>query len=446
MDAGRIGRFRLLSELARGGMGVVWLAEEVAGEDRGRRVVVKELRPELREDAGMREMFADEARLAARLSHSNIVRTIDVRPFGDRPFMALELLEGATLARVTRALRAEGRNLPMALGVRVLAAVLAALHHAHELCDDRGCALGVVHRDVSPNNVFLTIDGRVKLLDFGVAKSRGRSTETRSGVLKGSVAYMTPDHVCGATIDRRADVFAAGVLLRELVTGERLWGDLDEVAILKRLVAREIPVFAPRPGVPEELRAICKKAMAVQRSERYASAETMRDAVVRWLERNDPAGSLGDLVPLLERLAAEDRARLHASGKGAEIVTLASAELVSVVDVEVDPKPIERPSPRRAAAAWASAIALAASVVGLGATNVVPDAVRHALGDRATAGAAAAAPPPKAEDLPAIRLQASARAPSAPVEEASRHEDDAGAPPAVELPPNPYDDDPSATF
>jgi serine/threonine protein kinase len=188
----------LLAELARGGMGIVHLAEARGPGGFEKLVVVKELKAELTDDPVYCAMFLDEARLAARLSHRHIVQTNEVGCERGRYFMALELLEGGSLHQIRTKLGL--RALPSLVSVRILVAVLDALDHAHELTDAEGASLGVVHRDVSPQNVFLTFDGGVKLIDFGVAKSKDRrgAAITRVGVVKGSVPFMSPDHVDGS--------------------------------------------------------------------------------------------------------------------------------------------------------------------------------------------------------------------------------------------------------
>jgi serine/threonine-protein kinase len=294
-------------------MGIVHLAEARGPGGFEKLVVVKELRPELSDDPVYAAMFLDEARLAARLSHRHIVQTNEVGCARGRYFMALELLEGGSLHQVRSKLGLSA--LPLSLGLRVLVAVLDALEHAHELTDDEGRSLGVVHRDVSPQNVFLTFDGDVKLIDFGVAKSNGRrgaAAVTRVGVVKGSVPYMSPDHVDGSVIDRRADVFAAGVLLRELLLGERLWAEKDDLTILRALIARELPAFPERDDVPAPLRAIAQRAMAPTRDDRFATAAEMRDALKSYLAEVDPGGSLEDLGAWLSRSLADERAAFRA--------------------------------------------------------------------------------------------------------------------------------------
>jgi len=277
----QLGKYRLLAELARGGMGIVWLAEMRGPGGFSKPCVIKELLPELSNDPHHRAMFLDEASLAARLSHRNIVQTNEVGCEDNRWFMALELLEGCTLRRASSLL---GHKIPSTLAVRIVCEVLSALEYAHGLkshTDDT--FLGIVHRDVTPQNVFLTCDGQVKLLDFGVAKSRARREKTRQGFAKGCIAYMSPDHVANMPIDRRADIFSAGIVLRELLTGQRLWDEgTEDNSIVCRLIANEIPPFEDMT-VPSALRSICEKAMAPKRAERWQSATAMREVLEAWL-------------------------------------------------------------------------------------------------------------------------------------------------------------------
>jgi serine/threonine protein kinase len=281
VNRNQLGKYRLVAELARGGMGIVWLAEMRGPGGFAKPCVIKELLPELANDPHHRAMFLDEASLAARLTHKNIVQTNEVGCEDGRWFMALELLEGCTLRRASTLL---GAKLSPTLAVRIVCEVLSALDYAHQLKNrDDDSSLAIVHRDVTPQNIFLTADGQVKLLDFGVAKSRARREKTRQGFAKGCIAYMSPDHVANMPIDRRADIFSAGIVLRELLTGQRLWHDgADDNSIVCHLIAHEIPPFTDAT-VPAPLRAICEKAMAARRAERWQSAAAMRDVLEAWL-------------------------------------------------------------------------------------------------------------------------------------------------------------------
>jgi serine/threonine-protein kinase len=312
-------------------MGIVHLAEARGPGGFEKLVVVKELKRELADDPVYTSMFLEEARLAARLSHRHIVQTNEVGHEGGRYFMALELLEGGSLHQIRTKLGLKA--LPMNLGVRVLVAVLEALDHAHDLTDDSGRSLGVVHRDVSPQNVFLTFDGDVKLIDFGVAKSkdrRGEAAVTRVGVVKGSVPYMSPDHVDGSTIDRRADVFAIGVILREMLLGERLWSDADDLTILRGLIQRKLPAFPATTDVPAKLRAIAERAMASRRSDRFPTAGAMREELEAYLDDVDPRGSLDDLGAWLGLHLAAERAAFRETVRRGRAATAATTPAAHV--------------------------------------------------------------------------------------------------------------------
>ncbi len=389
----KLGRYRLLAELARGGMGIVWLAETHGPGGFAKKCVVKELLPELAEDPRHRAMFLDEARLAARLGHKNIVQTYDLGADGKRLFMALELLEGASLRRVLTLLGKKTLRAPLA--VRIACEVLAGLAHAHGLKDEEGRSLGVVHRDVSPSNVFLTFEGEVKLLDFGVARSRGHRDRTREGFVKGTARYMSPDHVAPRPIDVRADVFTVGVLLRELLAGEPVWGASSDATIIRRLVAGDVPSFTPRPDVPEALRAICELAMASEREKRFASASEMRVALERWLAENDPRGSLDELRALWKDELGHEVVRVRLvhrrgaeSSSGAATKPPAPVELPSELLVTDPGLRVERPSTATRTRSRERFVLAMAIVAAVAATVSVVSTV---LDDR---GTTAVAPPP----------------------------------------------------
>jgi serine/threonine-protein kinase len=306
----RLGRYRLIADIGHGGMAEVYLALLEGDLGFNKLLVIKKIRPELAEDPEMMGMFLDEARLSARLHHPNVVETHEVAQEDGHTFMAMEYLEGQSLHRILHRLRREG-GLPQALHLQILADVLAGLHHAHELCDWDETPLGVVHRDVTPQNVFVTYDGRVKVVDFGIAKVRGASSETRAGVVKGKVAYMAPEQARGEPVDRRTDLFAAGVMLWEAATHSRPFRGLSDVEILHRLIHGEIPsARSANPAIPDALEAIVKKATAPIRADRYATAAELRAAIEGYLETvtdRPPPRELGRLVTLH---FAEDRARL----------------------------------------------------------------------------------------------------------------------------------------
>lgn len=275
----RLGSYHLLERIGEGGMAEVFVAESGSG---GSRVAIKRLRPDMTREPGFREMFHDEARLASRLRHPNIVPIIEIGDDRGTPFLVMELCRGVSLARV----RKHVRMLDPDLAVVVCMQVLAALHYAHELKDAAGNALGVVHRDISPHNLMLDPSGDVRLLDFGIARAAGRSTNTATGVVKGKVAYMAPEQLDG-TEDRRADLFAVGVVLCELLCAERHVSG-DDMVMMKKLMRRDYALPEATRELPAELRAVLERAIAADPVARFATAGEMAGALA-WAMPSDIA-------------------------------------------------------------------------------------------------------------------------------------------------------------
>ena len=319
--ANTLGKYRLIAELGHGGMAEVFLAVVRGPAGFNKLVVIKQIRPQLAEDPEFLGMFLDEARLAARLSHPNVVQTNEVGQEGERYFIAMEYLEGQPLNRVIHRLQKSG-GLPLAMHIKIVCDTLAGLHHAHELTDYDGTPLGVVHRDVTPHNIFITYDGLVKVVDFGIAKALNSSSETRTGVLKGKVAYMAPEQARGERVDRRADLFSVGVMLWEAATGKRMWKGVPDITILQRLLAGEIPT--PRsinPDVPEKLEAIILKTLSHQRDDRYETASDLQLALEAYLEE-------------CERVHERDIGKLIASHFGAD-----RAKIKGIIDEQLRTRP-----------------------------------------------------------------------------------------------------------
>lgn len=308
-----LGKYRLIAEIARGGMGIVYLAMVQGPGGFNKLVVVKELKPELVEEPAFLTMFLDEARLAARLNHPNIVTTNEVGNDGERYFMAMDYLDGRGLDRVRRRARNAGQGLSVPMHLRVLCDMLAGLHYAHTLTDFDGSPLHVVHRDVSPQNVFVTFDGQIKLLDFGIAKARDSMQETQAGVLKGKMAYMAPEQARGEKVDVRADIFSAGVVMWESLAGRKLREGQSEQQSLMALVDRDLPrISSIKPWIPEALDTICARAMAWEREDRYPTALAFQEALEGYLSStgtNITAREVGQCVSTLFR---DDRAETNA--------------------------------------------------------------------------------------------------------------------------------------
>lgn len=301
-----LGKYRLLLELGQGGMANVFLAVARGHSGFHKLVVLKMLRPSLAKDPQFLTMFLDEGRLAARLNHPNVVQTNEVGLERDRYLIAMEYLEGQPLSKVIHRAKQGGTPLPLALHLRILADTLAGLHYAHELADFDGTALQLVHRDVSPQNIFVTYDGQVKVLDFGIAKASTSTTHTVAGVLKGKFGYMAPEQFAGEPMDRRTDVYAMGVLLWEALTGQRsrprkLEGPLPGLTT-------EMPTPSSlRPDIDPRLDAICQRALAHDPKQRFETAAQMQEELETVLAQQSGRRSARDLGRFVEQLFKEER-------------------------------------------------------------------------------------------------------------------------------------------
>jgi serine/threonine-protein kinase len=296
-------RYKRIAEIARGGMGIVYLALAREADGSRKLCVLKELKPHLLEDAAFVEMFLDEARLAARLRHPNVVETQEIASEENRPFIVMEFLEGQTFHRLLARAEKMGTPLPLELKLRVISQALAGLHYAHELG-----GMGLVHRDVSPHNVFVTYDGVIKLLDFGIAKAAGASHVTRAGLLKGKITYMAPEQARGGKVDRRADIFSVGVMLWEAIAGRRMWQGESELSVLHAIAQGRLPsLYDAKPESPVELLAICERALASSPDDRYPNAAALRDDLESWLGGMGRARELGALT---SRLFHRERAQI----------------------------------------------------------------------------------------------------------------------------------------
>jgi hypothetical protein len=266
-----IGRYRLERRLGTGGMAEVYLARQSGLAGFERRVAIKRPLPHLAEDAGFIAMLIDEAKLAAHLHHPHIVQTYEVDRQAGTYYIAMEYVEGASLRTLLRALRAVAALPPLPVVARLAEALLGALAYAHEALDARGRRLGIVHRDVTPGNVLVGVNGEVKLVDFGVARGAGRMQVTQTGVVKGTLAYMAPEQAHGGEVDARSDLFGAAALLSECLCGEPPYPDGPP----KTAPATEL-AFA-RPIAPP-LAAVLRRALAFRPEDRHATAAELRDA------------------------------------------------------------------------------------------------------------------------------------------------------------------------
>lgn len=281
----RVGKYRVVAQLGRGGTAVVYLALARGQGGVSKLVVLKALLPEYAEQPGALAMFLDEARLAAHLNHPNVVQTYEVGTEGDRNVIVMEYLEGQALSRILRLAQATGTPVPETIHLRAIVQMLEGLHYAHELKSYDGKSMELVHRDVSPQNLFITYEGAVKVLDFGIAKAATSSTHTAAGVLKGKIAYMAPEQMSGEKVDRRADVYSAGVMLWAAAAGQKLWAGFPDVQIMQRVLAGDIPSpITVNPNCSPELERIVMKALSCDLDERYATALELQTDIEHYME------------------------------------------------------------------------------------------------------------------------------------------------------------------
>src|SRR3954469_3594978 len=302
-----VGKYRIVLPLGQGGTADVYLAVADGPSGFTKLVVVKVLRKSLASDSDFRMMFVSEARLAARLHHPNIVQTNEVIEVDGAPVLVMEYLDGQPLSQVI--VRGKQGGFTLAMQLRVLADALAGLHAAHELDDFDGTPLGVVHRDVSPHNLFVTVEGQAKVLDFGIAKLERSMVETEVGTVKGKLRYMAPEQIAGDKLDRRADVYAAGVILWEALTGERMWKGSSEGEIRARVLAGDLPLSeTARPDVPDVLARICRRALSRAPGERHATARQLADELEAAMSDLGLTASPRAIGAMVARLFADVRA------------------------------------------------------------------------------------------------------------------------------------------
>jgi serine/threonine-protein kinase len=266
--------------LASGGMASVHYGRLVGARGFALRVAIKKLLPMIANDPSFVAMFADEARIASRIRHPNVVPTLDVIEEGGELFIAMEYVHGETLSRLLRACVESGERPPLDVAVRIVCDVLQGLHAAHEAKNDKGEPLHIVHRDVSPQNVMVGADGIARVVDFGIAKAIDQGHVTREGEVRGKMRYLAPEQLSRGDIDRRVDIFAAGILMWELATGSQMRPNV-ELPQLVTLIARN-PIEPPSkhvPDVPVEIDAVVTRALATDPMDRFAHASEMATAL-----------------------------------------------------------------------------------------------------------------------------------------------------------------------
>ncbi|MGH7297539.1 MAG: serine/threonine protein kinase, partial [Polyangiaceae bacterium] len=358
----RLDRYELLCPIASGGMATVWLARLRGKRGFEKLFAVKTIRTELLDDPRFQEMFLDEARIASGIQHPNVAQILDLGEQQDTLFIFMEWLDGDSLANIRKLVSKRGHRLPVGVVLRVVADACAGLHAAHELRDDKGEALEIVHRDVSPQNLLVSTTGAVKVIDFGIAKAHNRKQgETRTGVVKGKIQYMAPEQVKkGRTVDRRGDIWALGVCLHELASGKLPYDGDDDIEVINKLLSDEAPRLAS--DLPEPISRVLERSVVLDPDARFPTAAGMQRAVEAAMKElgesttsEDVAAFLRSELPELAQKRREvvNRAVDEARDRGTPSSAVRSAEpdvaFAPTVMSERNPKPkvqaaIDRPS------------------------------------------------------------------------------------------------------
>jgi serine/threonine-protein kinase len=375
-----VGRYELLAPIASGGMATVYLAVQRGKRGFSREVALKLTHAHLREQPHWAHDLVEEAKLASRIAHPNVVQVIDVDDDANGVFLVMPYVEGDTLSGLQRHAAASGGRLPAPIAFRILDDALAGLHAAHELVDDTGESVGLVHRDFSPGNVLVGLDGVGRLADFGVAKAATRVGYTHTGTIKGKFAYMSPEQVRGDSLDRRSDVWAAGIVAWELLAGQRMFPDADQPSTLVRITTEPpLRVRDVRPDAPAVLDEAIASALAIDVRRRCATAEELRRKleaawgelggladraeVASWV-KNAVAPKLAmrraKIDEVLAMRARRERGAMASVPPPAEATTEASLVSENV------------PRPRRLSAASIGIAVVAAGALGVVAWRVVP--------------------------------------------------------------------------
>jgi eukaryotic-like serine/threonine-protein kinase len=298
------GRYTLVGRLAYGGMAEVWLARQLGPQGFNRLVVIKRVLESRMHEPEFQTMFADEGRLSASLNHPNIVQTLDFGEEQGVTFIVLEYLFGETFHYAVRASRKSGTPFPIDAAVKIVSLAAQGLASAHNRVGLDGQALGIVHRDVSPQNIFITYDGLVKVIDFGIARSTSREFHTEASQVRGRVHFMSPEQIAGQVVDQRADVFALGAVLFEAVTGTALHDKADTIEMVKRLVSAEpLPSAIGRnPDLPEDLGRILTRALEKNPDLRYPTSTSFYGELEDYLRHaptRETAPSIAELMTTL---------------------------------------------------------------------------------------------------------------------------------------------------
>ncbi|HEY6562843.1 MAG TPA: serine/threonine-protein kinase [Polyangiaceae bacterium] len=381
-----LGRYELIAELASGGMGTVYLARHAGQRGFQRLFAAKVLHPHLSAESEFVDMLHDEALLAARIHHPNVVAVVDIGSEDARHYVVMEYVEGPAFAILYGR---SAKNRPVGVVLSILIDALEGLHAAHTLTDDYGEPVGLVHRDVSPQNVLVSADGIARITDFGIAKARSRITSTQPGTRKGKLQFMAPEQVMGWEVDRRADIWAAGVMLWTTLTGQNLFKADTDAATLHNLLSSTVPVPSSQGTKPPEcLDAIILRALERDQEKRFSSALEMADALRTAAAKNDLLATRHEVASWVSELFGNDLERRRQAIRQAQQATYDESSHVSrVVALPVLPPlaPTPTPAPFAGVPEGATAPSLRKAEAGV---SLPPEALsqRHVMELSAPAG------------------------------------------------------------
>jgi hypothetical protein len=306
-------RYELICPIAEGGMGVCWLARLSARHGFERLVAIKTMKGEYANDPDFERMFLDEARIASRIEHTNVAHILELGDHDGVLFMVMEFVDGDSLFKLRREVANKGLVIPCGIAVRILADTLGGLHAAHDLADASGTPLGVVHRDVSPQNILVNTKGVAKLIDFGIAKARDRTAgDTSTGTIKGKLHFMAPEQALGRKIDRRTDVFSIGSILYYLLSGKYAYHGETQAETILKLAEGKPPLPLPK-SVPPEIATVIMRALSFDPAKRFATAAEMESALEAALVATGNATTCADVAAYLaEHIGHRAQARKKA--------------------------------------------------------------------------------------------------------------------------------------
>ena len=305
--APRVGRYELLLEIASGGMATVYIGRQFGAGGFERLVAIKRMHPHVAREPELAASFMDEARIASLIRHPNVVNVHDVHDADGEHLLVMDYVEGASLASVMRGARKRNERISRPAALRILVDALQGLHAAHEQCSLEGRPLSIVHRDATPHNILLGVDGSVRLTDFGIAKAAERSVNTAAGLAKGKFRYMAPEQARGGALDRRVDVFAMGIVAWELLTGARLFDAEGDGQVLLTITAGDYrKPTSVDPTIPADLEGIVMRALGLQPNDRYSSAQAFADAITAWGKQAGELASPSDVARLVHEFCGTD--------------------------------------------------------------------------------------------------------------------------------------------